>query len=235
MKKLLLLLAIAIISTSVYSQENKKEDYLYTNAGYITFNILSPINFDTPRYRFGYVHSFNEKFRASLDIGYGSDAITFRGIEDFISSDRQDYSLFEIRPELYYILNPTKPVQMHIGIEVFYINHNETILNNYYQVIDTNEQVSYSQADINRQKYGSHLKFGAFIPFGRENKMGMNIYAGLGFRVRDNSFTNVQNTINSDVDFFEDDDFIYSPYYRFDGATVGISVALGFKLFYKLY
>ena len=233
MKKLLVL--IILLSTSAYSQE--KEEFPYRNAGFITFNILSPVNFDTPRYRFGYVHSFNEKIRVSLDVGYGSDAITYRGINDFINSNRQDYSLFEIRPEVYYILNPTKPVQMHLGIEVFYINHNETILNNYYQVIDTNEQVRYSQADINRQKYGSHLKFGAFIPFGRESKMGMNIYGGLGFRVRDNSFSNIQNPVDGGGNFFDDDDDdgFTDPFFRFEGATTGLSVALGFKLFYRLY
>lgn len=235
MKKLLIIAIITVTSISAFAQEKEQENGTFKNAGFITFNILAPVNFDMPRYRFGYVHSFNEKFRASLDLGYGSDAITYRGIEDFITSDRQDYSLFEIRPEVYYILNPSGPVHMHIGLELFHINHNETLFNDYYQIIDTNEQVRYDQVDLNRKKYGTHIKFGAFIPFGRESNMGMNIYAGVGVRIRDNSFTNIRNPVAGGGDFFEDEDWFYEPFYRYEGASTGLSVALGFKLFYRLY
>ncbi|MGK0385911.1 MAG: hypothetical protein ACI849_000516, partial [Patiriisocius sp.] len=105
----------------------------------------------------------------------------------------------------------------------------------YYDLVDTNEQVRYDRADYQRKKYGAHFKFGVFIPFGHANRVGINVFTGVGFRVKENLFTNIQNPVSSNGDFYENDDWFWNPYYRIEGRTLGFNATLGFKLFYKLY
>ncbi len=77
-----------------------------------------------------------------------------------------------------------------------------------------------------------HLKFGFF--FHSRNRVGLNLYTGLGFRVRRNSYSNIVNPRIVELGPEEGDFFGLAAYENIEGTHVAPNFALGFKLFYKL-
>ena len=182
----------------------------------------------TPRYRFGINFPLNESWRWSVDLGYGSDNTTFK---QFLSDDKDNYELYEGRTEVYYIFNPSRRVNMYVSGEVYYINHQEEYRYDWYEQEHTGFRVSYDSADLEREKFGSNLKYGVIVPFG--SKVGMNAYIGAGPKVRDNIFSNVKSEWVSDGYYDDDLDFI-DHFIREEGRETGINLTFGIKFYYKL-
>ncbi len=224
MKKLSLLL-IFLIPLLSYSQTEKSEPK-FPNAGntYVTFNILTPFDPYNPRYRIGLIQSLNKSWSIGLDVGYGNEAIT---ISNDGTGPGEDYRLYEIRSEIYHILNPTRRVNHYLSGEVFYINHSETFLDNSYETEQDEMIIYYESADFHRKKYGLHIKYGVIIPFGEH--VGMNFYVGAGVRVRDNEFSNV--VVSEEWD---DNEYFLDIGPRREGTQTAPNFALGIKFFCKL-
>gem|GEM_PF-5147507 len=64
-------------------------------------------------------------------------------------------------------------------------------------------------------------------------KVGVNIYGGLGFKVRHNTFSNLKNVSVKPFDpgYFEFDD---AGHRKFDKNIFGLNLSLGIKLYYSL-
>ncbi|PHR10912.1 MAG: hypothetical protein COA40_12510 [Aequorivita sp.] len=223
MKRLALLL-IFLIPLLSHSQTEKPEPK-FPNVGntYVTFNILTPFDPYTPRYRVGLIQSLNKSWSIGLDVGYGNEAIT---ISNEGAGPGEDYRLYEIRSEIYHILNPTRRVNHYLSGEVFYINHSETFLDNSYET-EQDEIIEYESVDYHRKKYGLHIKYGVFIPFGEH--VGMNFYVGAGVRVRHNEFSNVVVS-----EGWDDNEYLFDIGPRKEGTQTAPNFALGIKFFCKL-
>lgn len=234
MKKPLLLMALLCLSTSVFAQGNDNtEIYPNENVRLITFNLLAPFAFDTPRYRLGYTHGISGHLRAGLEIGYGSESTTFTVLHND-PNDRDNYSLIEFLPQLTYVFNPTYPVNHFIAIQGIYLNHNERIFNDSYFDTDLRLEIAYDQAEYNRKKFGANLLYGVYIPFGNA-PLGMEISTGLGIRSRENSYSNLINPRANDIFDNDDGHFLFRSEYREDSGTrVGVNFSLGFKLTYNI-
>jgi hypothetical protein len=216
------------VSTLIFAQnENEKTDFPNADNSYLSFDLTTPIDFITPRYRFGYIHSLNQNWRIGVDLGIASDWATWVQVED---TDTENYFLVEARFEFYHILNPTRRVNTYISGETYFIHHEEDYYNSEFESDDQGITIRYDRADFKRKKYGFNLKFGVMIPFG--NRVGMNAYIGAGPRVRNVTFSNVVNPIESFDNY--DDDGWWDPQYKEEGTELGFNFALGFKFFYVL-
>lgn len=230
MKKQLFLLVILCLSISLFAQDKTdKNEFPNEDVQLLTFNLFTPLAFDTPRYRLGYTHGISGHLRAGIEVGYGSENTTVVIFDDDFS-DRDNYALFEILPQITYIFNPTHPVNHYIALQGFYLNQDEQFFNNSYFESNLRVQIRYDQADYNRKKVGANLLYGVYIPFGNA-PIGIDISGGLGIRSRKNTYSNI---VNPRAENFFDDDEFFENYREDSGTRVGINFSLGFKLTYNL-
>lgn len=219
-----ILLIVFLSTLIVNAQDNDSiKNQTLREKSYITFNLLSPVDQLVPRWRMGYIKSINQKWKAGIEFGYGNKKLAFAVIDD--DYNQVDYQLWEIRPELYYILNPSKKTQTYISAEFFYINHKDI---QYFGVYYPTDEIGihYDQANYFRQKYGMHLKYGYFIPTGK--RFGLNVFTGLGFRIRNNNYSNVINSQNQELGIKE---FNLGSFREDESANFGVDFSLGLKLF----
>ena len=209
----------------INAQSNIEENS--NNKSYLTLNLLTETNALNPRWRVGYIRVLNAKWKIGLDAGFGNRSVSF---SDFGGAIEKKYQLWEIRPELYYIINPKRETKKYFSLELFYINHKDVFSNGHYYP-GNGELLSYDKADYHREKYGFNLKYG-FIIYSR-TRLGFNIYTGLGLRIRTNTFSNITNPASA---YFGPEYGIIGidNYKNVAGSFVGLNYSFGFKLYYTL-
>jgi len=235
MKKTICLLCLLGLATLHAQEENDSSDAPPTPQGsYLTVNILSPIAFETPRYRFGYILPLNKKWMVGLDAGYGDQSITFTTIDRIKS---EDYRLFEFRTEIYYILPVARKSIHYLSLEVGYLNHQETFFDDFFKSGPSDTKIAYDSADYERIRGAITLKYGAFYELWEQ--IGLNVYYGIGVRQRDNSYLNIvesgisQSDESPSVDDDRNEYGFFNDYYRREGKHIGLNLQLGFKLYYQ--
>ncbi|NND89023.1 MAG: hypothetical protein HKM28_07245 [Flavobacteriaceae bacterium] len=130
--------------------------------------------------------------------------------------------------DAYRILNPTRKVQHYVGGELFFNYHENELIDFNYRPKDHMSEIYFDSADLIRQKYGFNFKYGVFIPFAPQ--FGMNVYVGLGIRIRDNKHENV---VSPRMDDYYDEGNWFERYHYYEGTKVLPNLAAGFKLYYK--
>lgn len=212
-----------LIFFSVYSQE--RENNSENSNSYITASIWPTFDLFAPRLRVGYVQQLAPHWKAGIDVGYGTEGLSILSLE---KNTGIEYSLWEVRPEVYYILNPEAKALKYLSAELFYINQDHVFVNGAYTA-ENNQDFSFDRADFSRLKYGMHFKFGLFLNVGKH--FGFNFFGGLGFRIADKQYSNV---INPQVgsDFLDDSPFI-GPYEN-EGKDFRFNPSLGIKFYYKI-
>ncbi len=221
--KLLYLLLLICLNLNGQEKETistEKKD------SYVTGSIFPTIDPFAPRFRVGYVQHLAPNWKLGLEIGYG-----YEGLSQFFSyqtNTGREYRLWEVRPEIHYILNPKHRTLQYFSLELFYISQNHVFENGNY-TLENNEILYFDRADFSRRKYGLHLKYGVFVNTGKH--FGFNFYGGLGFRIANKQYSNVLNpTTNSDL--FQESPIV-APYQR-EGVRIGFTPTLGVKLYYKI-
>ena len=125
---------------------------------------------DFPRINIGYIHEINDRIALGGDIGIG-----FEG-----HIDKENYSLWEVRPQLIYTIKKRKRFQHFLLLETFYIYNEETRFDVEFEPIDnqggTIEQINYERADFTRVKYGFTLNYGEYINL--LNRLGLRTNLG---------------------------------------------------------
>ena len=221
MKKIFYL--ILLIPIGIFAQT--KKDIAPRNESFITIDIFSPFlfhpeeNANTPRWRLGYIKNLNEKSKIGFHMGYGNSNVSLIETGD-------KYSLWEIRPQYYHIINPNRRTLKYFSIEMFYIHHNEKFMNQWF-INNQNNHVTFDKANYNRQKLGITPKFGMF--FNLTSKIGLNLYTGVGVNYRINNYNNFENLREQYLDVE-----IFSPYYREEGNRIGVEFSFGMKLYYRI-
>ena len=208
---------ICIATIPVLAQEEKKQ--VSQEECYFTFDLLSQANVLNPRWRIGYIHSLNDKWKLGMDVGLGRDAINL-----YSNSDKSDFKIWELRPEIYYVIKSEKKMEKYISAELFYTQETSRLLDEEY---DAKEQGYYyfDSADFQRKKYGVNFKFGYF--FNLNKNWGLNVYSGLGFRIRENQYSNIMNPI-----LHEDADRLFiNSYQEKEGKDNGLNFSLGIKIY----
>jgi hypothetical protein len=214
----LLFLFIALSSNSQDRSDHNSD----SKTSYINVSLGSIADPFAPRLRFGYIQYVAPHWKVGLDAGYGNEQLSLT-TETNIGVD---YSLWEIRPELYYIFNPEAKTLKYLSAELFYIDQNHDFRNGSFTSED-NEPLRFDSADFTRQKYGMHFKFGLFLDVGKH--VGFNFFGGIGFRVANKQYSNIINP-QPDNNIRE---WRLSPY-EDEGKSFGFNPSLGIKFYYKL-
>lgn len=223
MKKILILLLLALSTGVAISQNDDTE----IPAGYITTSLTSPL-LGIPRFTVGYIKPITPKYYIGLEVGYGNKDLSLL-FPDEEGAVKDDFKLWEIRPQFYYIFNPAARTKKYISAELFYIDHSDTFSNDIYY--SEGIQYRYEQADYSRKKYGLNVNFGMFLHLSKN--VGFNFEGGLGLRQRKVSFENIVNPIiidNSDEDHYN---FGFRNYLENEGNEFGLNLNLAIKIFFQ--
>ena len=222
MKKYLVALTLFLATVShVYSQKIAGGEQANASS-YLTVSPLPILDFHAPRLRVGYLQHLAAHWKIGLDLGLGAST----GL--LSTRESEDDLLWEVRPEVYYVLQPEARTLKYLAAEFFYIGQFSTLLNNVYDREDGLE-LHYDQADFERQKYGMHLKFGLFLNTGRH--WGFNVFGGIGFRWKTTSFTNV---INARENTTRHRGHGYETIYDAERSDFVPNPTLGAKIYYRL-
>ena len=217
----LILIFITLTSSAQISDNDKSE---LRQESFLTFDLFSSLNTFNPRWKIGYIKGINEKWKVGLNVGYGNKNISYTYFADKFE---ENFTLWELRPELYKIVRQNEKTTKYLSLELFYINHKDIFHNNYYYP-ESGGEISYDQADYQRHKYGFNVNIGEFIKIGKG--FGINIYTGLGLRIRDVSFSNIVNPRPSDT-FIDMIDF--NIYRKDEGIDFGLNYSIGLKLLFR--
>ena len=227
LRKIFISLTIILSILNLNAQENVNiKDSHTKNESCFTFDIFSSLNKDSPRWRVGYVRDIDSKWKVGLNLGYGNKNISYTQYIDEMFE--KDYKLWEIRPELYYVMKRSEKATAYGSFELFYINHKDVFHNSSYIPVEGG-CFSYDQADYLRQKYGFNVNIGTFSNLGR--KLGLNFYTGVGLKIRNNSFSDIINPEPSEC--FERDMYDDFEYRQKEGLKAGFNFSIGLKLFLK--
>lgn len=220
MKKGLLLVALCVFQFG-YSQ-NK----LNSKVSLSLFHHLPR----TPRWNIDYVYSFNERYALGMQIGYGNYTIMplkFELIDTRLPFEK-DYSLFEIRPELYYSVTPRfKTMQLFASVEFLYIKHSDKLTN--YSFKDPNRAgfLYYDSATYNRTKKGVNLNITSDMNI--NSRFFLQVKTGLGLRLRDVQLSEIVKTDNQS----RKEVILLSQYLSEEGKDFGINfqfdIRIGFR------
>lgn len=220
-----ILITLLLIPLGILAQNKKNIEP--RNESYITTDIISPFylhfrgDYYTPRWRIGYVKNLSEKTKIGIDFGFGNAKTSI------LNNVGNKYSLWEIKPEYYHIINPNRKTLKYFALEAFYLNQKEEFTTQSFFNEDYNYLV-FDRADYNRQKIGIIPKFGMFINL--SNRIGLNVYTGLGVSYRMNKYSNFVNL--REPEFSDEEHF--TPYYREAGNDTRVEFSFGIKLFYRI-
>lgn len=188
----------------------------------ISFNLVTPFDPNFPRFRVGYTRFISDHWSHTIQIGYGSEWMFPDSAFYYNHPIENNYRLWEIRSEgRYYISGMREHLMPYVGLDMFYINHRQTMYNSSF--VSTNEtEWTYEKADYKRTKAGFNIVMGAVIRFNRV--LAMESYVGAGVRMRNNSYYNVDGLTTGEKWF---DSFNY--YYK-EGVHWNYNLTCGIRL-----
>ncbi len=219
---LVLLLAFIVIQNCASQETYEARDYLIIKA-----MPLSMIDY-RPRLRFGLEYKANNRLGYSIDLGIGNMYLNRWRLDGLIWG--QDYSFFEIRPELKYIFENTQDYYLYFALELFYMEMSDHLLSRYYEKENSNVKTTFESATLNKQKYGFHLKAGANII--AYKRLNIDIYGGFGFAKRNIAYTDVVNPVTGTEAIFLE----WGPQPElFEGESTIFHIALGLKMGYTFW
>jgi hypothetical protein len=214
------------LTLSLNAQESKSiENLTLINESYLTFDVFSSLNTFSPRWRVGCINGINPKWKIGLNLGYGNKNISYTYFADKFE---EDYKLWEIRPELYYIIKQNQKSSTYGSVEIYYINHKDIFHDSFYRPVGGG-YYSFEKADFLRQKYGFNFNIGKFINLGKW--FGMNIFTGLGLKIRNNSFSNIVNP--TPHEYHDIDMYDTYEYGEKEGLDYGLNYFIGLKLLFR--
>lgn len=230
LRKIFISLTIILSILNLNAQENVNiKDSHTNNESYFTFDIFSSLNKYSPRWRVGYIRDIHPKWKIGLNLGYGNRNISYTQYVDEIFEE--DYVLWELRPELYYVIKQSQKSTFYSSFESYYINHKDVFHNKSIRQV-SGRNISYDQAHYFRQKYGFNFNIGAFRNLGQ--KLGLNYYIGTGLKIRNNSFYNIINPSPLPDNYYDGIDMYDTfEYASQEGLKYGFNFSIGFKLFIK--
>jgi len=224
MKQLLFIFSLILLfSHNLYSQKD------YENESVLRFKITPVTMIDyTPRLRFGFEFLSKNKLGYSIDFGIGNEFLNGWRLDGVTFGN--DYSFFELRPEIKYLVKRKKRITFYFATELFYLRMQDLILNRSYQKENSNNEITYESARFSKQKTGLHLKAGFdIIVFKR---FDIDFYAGVGGAIRKINYTDVINPIEGDGPIDVD---IFNSSFLYEGESNILHMTLGFKIGYTLW
>lgn len=216
----LLFLLLLLFSHNGFSQSDKP---IYSG---LTISVmpLSLIDY-TPRFRVGVERLPVRKIGYGIDVGFGKSWLNGWRLSG--GDWGNDYSFYEIRPELKYVVKRDDRYFLYCGTELFYLLMTDRLEDNCYQKGYSGNAISYDRARFQKQKYGIHLKAG--VSHRLFEHFNVDIYGGAGVAERVIEYSEVVNPVEGDGDIFVE----WLPQnHLFEGKTVLFHLTMGFRVGY---
>lgn len=180
-------------------QQQQQQDHLQSSQSYgqkkerdhsiITISGLAPLR--DQRWNVGYMHKLNKRWWIGAEVAYGQ-----KGMTPYNLGFEGDFKVFEIKPELYYSLNPQSRLKHFISAEISYLNHrSERADDGYYDT--AGQYYNYTAADFKRIRKALTINYSILL--GRSSSwFGFMPKVGLGIAHRSISYHNVEGKTLSD-------------------------------------
>lgn len=198
----------------------------------VTVSLFSPLLNYAPRWNVGYIKKINERYWVGIDFGYGNanTAVNFAKSGKWI---HDNYQLFEIRPEIYYDLNPKSKLKHLISVEFFYINHKDSFKNSTFLDTNENSNYHYDTADYSRIKSGLNLNYNMIFNIYKNLAFMQKI--GFGFKQRNVTYTNIVNKVVAQDPRITESFILFNntAFIKDSGIDNGFNFNLELKLIYK--
>lgn len=179
------------------------------------------------RFRFGIDYDGGKNIGFSIDYGIGTypfiktSKTTSDGVEEF-----DEYSLFEIRPEVKFYVNRKKRSSWYFATEMFFVMKQKVYKNDYFYEEDSGNTIYYENANYNVKKMGLHLKAGVEII--AADIMKFDFYVGIGLADREKYYTEV--VYDYEADIYSDNHSSLTTNYRKEGKTIIPHLTGGIKI-----
>lgn len=224
MKQLIVLVSLILLFThDLYSQE----DFESGSSLRVEVSPLTMIYY-TPRFRFGFEFLSNNKLGYSINFGIGNSSLNKARLDGLIFGN--DYSFFEIRPEIKYVLIKNEDNSFYCATELFYIKMRDQFKSGHYQKKDSYNEIVYDSAIFNKQKTGVHFKAGIGINIFK--RLDFDLYGGVGIAERKIDYSDIVNPIEGERPIFVE--WIPQPD-LFEGKSVIFQLTMGYKIVYTLW
>lgn len=222
-----LITLIFFFTNSIFSQE-KTNDF----KSIATFSIFSPTISYAPRWNLGFIRKIEKRYWIGLEIGYGNQNLSVNFAEEG-GWIKNDYKIFEIKPEIYYDLRPKSNLKHLLSLELQYLIHSDKFNNSWYYDIENKTYYKYDLADYQRNKYGVNINYS--LIYNITKKLALMQKTGIGFRQRNVKYSDIINKIEDE--YFEESDVILVPvsngFLRDNGVNNSFNFNLDLKIIYK--
>jgi hypothetical protein len=234
MYRYLFILLLSLLINHITLSQDVIDETKSPLASQVTFNLMSPINPLTPKWKIGYVQEINTKWKVGMEYGYGNYNLAFINPQsDPEFSFEKDYKLWELRTSILYHVINLKQFDCYFSVDLYYINHKDVLYDGDYLSSSENEFFLYDQVDFYRQKYGLLPLLNIVIL--EEKSVGLLAYGGAGLKIRSQQFSNVVNPTLYTGEFPDAMQFIRPTGYQIEeGTVIGADVNLGLKLVVKI-
>lgn len=220
---LIFITALFVLSWPLCAQENE-EDPRSLEFHTMPFTLLD----FSPRLRLGAEYRINQRFACALDCGFGNNDLNGWVLRETIW--KNDYSFFEVRPELkYYFPRPDEITEFYVATELFFIKTGSILNNGYYHPEDQSFIVYYDKATFSKQKAGLHFKGGFTLSFSR---FDFDFYGGMGIAYRNIDYSHEINPSPEEDPVFEE---WFGHAYKYEGGVVLPHITVGCKLGINLW
>ena len=178
-----------------------------------------------PRLRLGMDYHTHYHIGYSVEVGIGSSSLNQHRLKDVVWGD--DYSLFEIRPEIKWYKKEESEFATYFALEFSYLHMKDFLTNNTYFPDKNSAEFSYDSAHFLKNKFGAMGKFGA--KFFIAKRFVFDLYGGMGLAYRKITYYDVINAIP--IEFNESFD-LWGESYKNAGQYVLLQFSLGCRVGY---
>lgn len=228
----LLLVTLILTGFNAKAQDTLKKHQLQFSLNSFTIS-------DVPRYSVSYFYNLNEKYKVGATISYGSNAGNKTWTE-IVGKPKQDYQVFEFRPEIQKYFRIHKKTPHFIGLQAQYLLHTDEFSYGVrYYTSDENYLVRAKSGDFTRTKVSLLFEYGMQIHFNKEKSFGIVPKIGVGIKNRYVKYDNLIDPIiternnNGETQMFIYFDDAHSDFYEYSGTVIGFDMNLDISVFYR--
>lgn len=187
----------------------------------ITVSSFAP--FRDQRFNVGYMHQLNSRWWLGTELAYGQ-----KGMTPYNLGFEGDYRIYEIKPEVYYSLNPKSRLKHFLSAELSYLNHSSERTNaGYYD--SSGEYYRFDAADFKRIRKGLSINYSILLH--RESSwFGFMPKVGLGIAHRSVRYDHVEGKQPSSEIL---DDMRFFPNFDREQSNMRVMVNVDMKFIFK--
>lgn len=211
----------ASAETSLSNPRSLKDQKPSVYHSIITVSSFAP--FRDQRFNVGYMHRLNSRWWLGTELAYGQ-----KGMTPYNLGFDGDYRIYEIKPEVYYSLDPKSRLKHFLSAELYYLNHSSERKNaGYYD--SAGQYYTYDSADFKRIRKGLSINYSILLH--RESSwFGFMPKVGIGIARRTIRYEHIQG---KQFAFEGPDDLPFFPQFDREQSNMRLMVNVDMKFIFK--